>query len=306
MPMFDRILVPLDGSRQAESILGPLRSLLLRMDAEVILSQAIHLPPATGSLEAKELEASTYLASRRAELESWGARVRTMVRQGKTADVILQAVKETQASLVAMATHGRSGVIRWMLGSVTEDVLRRSEVPVLVAGAHLVNPSIETVDDTPILMPFDGSRESLSVAPLVLRMAKLLGAKVAVLRVEGPSSGGSDLGFVGMTLEGPANGSDRPDFVDRDLLEVGTYFTAGGVRAMAFRVRGNTAERINLLARLLNVRMIAMATHGRQGLSRLITGSVAEEVLRQANVSVLIQRIGAPPSQLGFSERKVS
>src|SRR5262245_34926051 len=128
--MLDRILVPLDGSREAEGVFPILRRLLMRRDAEVILFQAIHPPltiqtsHAATALAAIEGEAATYLATWKAKLESEGARVRTHTAAERPADAILQAAREVDASIIAMSTHGRSGLERWMMGSVTEDVLR--------------------------------------------------------------------------------------------------------------------------------------------------------------------------------------
>src|SRR5262245_7932712 len=144
--MFDRILVPLDGSREAESVFPLLRRLLKRKDAEVILFQSLflplmaqveHVPPV---LSGMEREASDLLEGWKARLEGAGARVRLHVGIGRPADAILKAAKDLDASIIAMSTHGRSGFVRWMMGSVTEDVLRRCEIPVFVARANAPEP----------------------------------------------------------------------------------------------------------------------------------------------------------------------
>jgi nucleotide-binding universal stress UspA family protein len=298
--MLDRILVALDGSREAESVLPTLRRLLKRRDAELVLFQAIDLPLTVQAEHAPTVllglqnDADAHLEKWRAELESAGARVRVHKETGRPADAILKAARDLDVSLIAMSTHGRSGVARWMMGSVTEDVLRRSDRPVLVAhGPEEVRPA--PAGTRTILVPFDGSEQSLEVVPLAIECAKLYQAGVAILRVE-EGAAGCDLGFVGLLMEGPSSLEGRPDLLDRDLIAAGNRFAAEGLRTTLFRVRGDTAAKINHLARILPAELIVMATHGRQGVSRLITGSVAEEVVRRAESPVVVRRIGSEPA----------
>ena len=310
--MFDRILVPLDGSREAEAVFRPLRQLLRRKDAEVILFQAVNLPAmvqldyAGAVLGGMEREAAAYLDEKRAQLESEGVQVRSLVESGRPADAILHAAEAHQASLIAMSTHGRSGFVRWMLGSVTEDVLRRSRIPVFVAHSVPPLPGVAPNTARTILVPFDGSEDSLCVAPLVVDMARLFDAGVAVLRVEEGGSAGSDLGFVGLKMDGPSNLEAQPDLLDRDLVEAGNRFAGEGLQTTLYRVRGDCASKINQLAHMLAAEVIVMATHGRQGVTRLITGSVAEEVVRMAEAPVLVRKIGAEAPVTALQERRVS
>jgi nucleotide-binding universal stress UspA family protein len=104
-------------------------------------------------------------------------------------------------------------------------------------------------------------------------------------------------------MHGPANLEGGSEVLDRDLLEAGNLFAGEGIATTLFRARGDAAGKIVDLARLLKAGMIAMATHGRRGVPRLITGSVAEDVARRAEAPVLIHRIGAENEAL---ERKVS
>jgi nucleotide-binding universal stress UspA family protein len=137
------MLVPLDGSDLAETILplveqvaGPLESevILVRVvepvsTAEALVSAGV-VSPAT--LARRELEAKRYLARMEPRLSKKGLRVRTRIALGPPAEAILGAVKTSGADLVAMTTHGRSGLGRALFGSVAESVLRASPVPVLL------------------------------------------------------------------------------------------------------------------------------------------------------------------------------
>ena len=309
--MFERILVPLDGSREAEAVFPPLRRLLRRKDAEVVLFQSVYLPASvqfdhTGDvLAGLESEAKAYLRKQRARLEGEGAQVRTHLEYGRPTDAILRAAESLQASLIAMSTHGRSGFVRWMLGSVTEDVLRHSRIPVFVANSIPPLTAVAANETRTILVPFDGSEESLCVAPLAVEVARLFEASVAVLRVEEGGANGPDLGFVGLKMDGPSSLEGGPDLLDRDLIDAGNRFAREGVPTTLYRVRGDIASKINQLARMLNAEAIVMATHGRQGVTRLITGSVAEEVVRKAEAPVLVRKIGAESLIPALQERRM-
>ncbi|HZL72881.1 MAG TPA: universal stress protein [Planctomycetota bacterium] len=310
--MFERILVPLDGSREAEAVFPPLRRLLRRKDAEVVLFQSVYLPASvqfdhTGDvLAGLESDALAYLQKQRARLEGEGAQVRTHLESGRPTDAILRAAESLQASLIAMSTHGRSGFVRWMLGSVTEDVLRHSRIPVFVANSIPPLTAVAAKETRTILVPFDGSEESLCVAPLAVEVARLFEASVAVLRVEEGGANGPDLGFVGLKMDGPSSLEGGPDLLDRDLVDAGNRFAREGVPTTLYRVRGDIASKINQLARMLNAEAIVMATHGRQGVTRLITGSVAEEVVRKAEAPVLVRKIGAESLVPALQERRMS
>lgn len=140
--MYKRFLVPLDGSKTAEAILPFVLEIAGPLDIEVALVRVVvPIPPSVieGSrevvvedVEARRAEAERYLDGLAAELRDRGVRVRTMVRRGDPAVEIAAAAREVEADLVAMTTHGRSGLGRLLFGSVAEAVLRTTELPVLM------------------------------------------------------------------------------------------------------------------------------------------------------------------------------
>ncbi len=132
------LLVPLDGSATSETALGGVAELAKAFNAVVVLITV--LTPALGiTMRAEDAppmpdaaEAATYLARKQRELAAVGVTARRVIRMGDPATQILAYAEEHGADLIALATHGRSGLRRWLLGSVTEKVLRASDVPVLV------------------------------------------------------------------------------------------------------------------------------------------------------------------------------
>jgi len=136
--MLERILVPLDGSHQAEAILFELAGELRREESEVILFRSVYLPLSydpedeKASISWERTKARRYLQKVSQRFALQGAKVRARVSEGPPAKAILTAAGEEGATVIAMASHGRKGFARWVLGSVSEEVVRFSEIPVLL------------------------------------------------------------------------------------------------------------------------------------------------------------------------------
>jgi nucleotide-binding universal stress UspA family protein len=154
MKMQERILVPLDGTEVGEAIIPKLEDLILKatpkMDVEVTLFKVIskmnfnvltdderaQLPVDEKDMENLNHESLTYLEKVATGLRSKGITVKTMVSSGNAAKEIVKVARGIDAHLIAMATHGRSGVVRWAIGSVTDKVIRlEGRIPVLAVKA---------------------------------------------------------------------------------------------------------------------------------------------------------------------------
>ncbi len=138
--MFKQILVPLDGSALAEAILPQVTELARVHDAELVLLRVAlaHAFPGADPTEAQlqaVRESEKYLEEVEKELKARGLRVATVVRYGQAGEEILDHAAFAGIELIAMSTHGRTGVSRWVLGSVAEKVLRASTTPLLLVRA---------------------------------------------------------------------------------------------------------------------------------------------------------------------------
>jgi nucleotide-binding universal stress UspA family protein len=155
-----KVLVPLDGTEIGEAVLPKLDKLVFqampKADAEVTLLHVIsqvnfsaltedpkaQLPIPKDDLRQLTDKAYSYLDEVARGIARQGIRVKTMVRVGNAADEIVKAANATGANLIAMSTHGRNGVVRWMLGSVTDRVIRlEGTIPVLAISAKAPNES---------------------------------------------------------------------------------------------------------------------------------------------------------------------
>lgn len=285
--MLKRILVPLDGSELAERILVFVRGLLVHQDAEVTLLHVLkRLPGAdyrdTGSLSAED--AKVHLERLQRQWSEEGARVRIAFMTGEPCDEILKFADALQPSLVAMSTHGRTGLSRMLRGSVAEEFLRRSPFTTLLCNPHALpqRGRPEALQFRRILVPTDGSEFSLSVVPAVEEFARMFGAEVILLYVAAvyPDPLGYPVGTVLPTSE------DAAQVVE----QVARRFDPAKAKVRTRVTFGLPETQIVQAAIAENADLVAMATHGRTGLARILLGSVAEAVLRASPCPVMIVR----------------
>jgi len=140
--MYKKILVPLDGSPLAESVLPHAQALAKAEGAEIVLLSVPRTPSweylarspglANKIIEDIEIETKEYLETEVTQLEKEGAKVTSIIRKGPIPETILQVADEVHADVIAMSTHGYTGVQRWLLGSVADRVVHYSHIPVML------------------------------------------------------------------------------------------------------------------------------------------------------------------------------
>ena len=139
--MYKSILVPLDGSMLAENILAEIEALALLLDAKLnlIYVSKAHVLPGVDPTDAQVKVVNTakeYLETIQERLSAKNFEIEIHTPYGNPADKILEFCRRHDIDLIAMSTHGRSGIGRWLLGSVAEKVVRHSEIPVLLLRSH--------------------------------------------------------------------------------------------------------------------------------------------------------------------------
>ena len=140
--MYKKILVPLDGSPLAEEVLPHAEALAKSEGAEIILLRVAVTParylfahnPAEGNniIHMIEKEAEDYMQAEVSKLQNEGIKVTGITRDGTPPEEILEVAEETHADVIAMSTHGRTGVNRWLMGSVADRVVHYSHIPVML------------------------------------------------------------------------------------------------------------------------------------------------------------------------------
>jgi nucleotide-binding universal stress UspA family protein len=150
--MYRSILIPLDGSRLAEAIIPEIDKFAKLVDArlELIRVSRVHVLPGVNPSDAQiraVRRAQEYLENLKNRLSDRNLDIKIRAAYGDPAEKILEVCRRQDIDLIAMSTHGRSGIGRWLLGSVAEKVVRHSEKPVFLlrAKSPRVNRSSETI-----------------------------------------------------------------------------------------------------------------------------------------------------------------
>jgi nucleotide-binding universal stress UspA family protein len=303
--MFLRIFVPLDGSKLSEQALETAALLARRGDTSesppeplVILFQAVDvsswlwLEGEPTHAQARQA-AAAYLEKQAERLRELGITVETAVRLGNPAEEILEQTMARQAEVIVMSTHGRSGLARWALGSVAERVARAAPVPVLLIPG-MPAPASGGISErlllSPgrILVPLDGSATAEAALQPAIALARLFEAEVRLLYVFIPRFEEQSV------LEHHRSwdvGRRRVHQVERYLMRKVDEVKREGVNARWVLGYGMPAPQIINDAREHQVGLIVMTTQGRGGLRRWRLGRVAEEVIHQGRMPVLLAAV---------------
>ena len=306
--MFKRILTPLDGSTLSEGILPYVRALAPALGARVELLQ-IHpnmtyeleqLEDAeqasiTAALEPVQLrlqhQSESYLSKVAGDLEGLGVETGIDVRFGPPAASIVEEAEQVEDTLIAMSTHGRAGVGRWIMGSVTDRVLHTTMTPLLVVHPERGAPSVDSVADiSTLIVPLDGSELAETVLPVAAAVAMATRASILLVRsLDAPSR--SSLSVTELASRGVSEGTleeaETAEFLGARAAALREQGVAD-VRTMV--IRGNAAEEIEELARNTLDSMIVACTHGRSGVGRAVMGSVTDRLARHSGHPALILR----------------
>jgi len=299
--MYTKLLIPLDGSKTAEKVLPYARFLAGKLKIPVELlgvidmaEMATHIPAEKARFFDSMIEegvkhSAGYL---RGVAGTFGdTDVKCTAEKGQ-ADVVIIEKGETDTSmLICMATHGRSGLDRFLLGSVAEKVLRAAANPFLLVRATEGAKADGTAVLKSMVVPLDGSELAESIIPMVAEKAKELGLEVVLFRAyhiptyayageESYSVVDYDELIVGVRDE-------ATEYLEKKVAEVKRL----GVEKVSFLTEeGFAADKIIALGRKTPDNLIAMCSHGRTGVKRWVLGSVTEAVVRHSGDPVLVLR----------------
>jgi nucleotide-binding universal stress UspA family protein len=290
------ILVPLDGSPLAERAVPYAARFAVESDARLCLVRAAigHFSPSEDPAEVQIRaveDAEGYLEAVAARIaDERGIVAETAVPYGRPAPAILDEIKIRQANLVVMATHGRGGIGRFVYGSVADEVLRRADVPVLLIPATCER-SWPPGRPLRILVPLDRSELSeVALAPAG-ELARRLGAELILVHVVYYPTYAYSEGYAYLTYDLDTELADAT----AELEAFADQLRATGTAVRTKAVAGFPIAKIAEIAHGEGVDLVAMATHGRGGLARLVLGSVATGTLQRAGLPVYLVR----PAELG-------
>jgi nucleotide-binding universal stress UspA family protein len=315
--MFKRILVPLDGSTRAERAIPAAARLAHASGGSVILVRVVSkfssLWPSVAErntlaqqvLAADLAEAERYLRGVATSPELEDVPTERVVRFGPTVSTILAVASASQADLIAVCSHGYTGITRRIMGSVAEKLAREGSLPVLVLREDGPVPGAAHPGATrPLraLVPLDGSAHAkAALEPAAYLLAALAGSAPGVLhlvRVVQPVMTGIEEGgmltasakarrYLSSTAEHIREGFVAPAVAKLNLdvtwsVAVDTYVAETLIRTAE---KAKPSEGDELLG---DCDVIALATHGPDGLQRWVMGSVTEQVLRDTKLPLLV------------------
>jgi nucleotide-binding universal stress UspA family protein len=272
--MYDDVLVPTDGSGGSAVATAHAVAIADRFDATLhavsVVDPAVFVTDAVGDVDdlvqrqrdAYRTRAESAVARVRDAAADVDVAVRTAIREGTPHEALLDYATEHGVDLIVMGTHGRTGVDRYLLGSVAEKLIRTSHVPVVTVRGYDGAAGPTDYDD--VLVPTDGSETATRATDHAIAVAAAFDATVHVLHAADGESGG-----------------------DAATEAIADRVRAAGLDAVS-RVRPGKAHAVigDYVAEY-DVDIVVMGTHGRSGLNRVLMGSVAANTVRTVDVPVL-------------------
>ena len=298
--MYEAILVPLDGSKTAEKVLPYARYLAGKFKVPVELLAVVDVVEIASHMTSEKVHfldtiiedavqhSTTYLRGVATTIA--GTNVRCSVEKGRAEDTIIEKAATDKTMLITMATHGRSGLNRFLLGSIAEKVLRGTVNPLLLIRAGDEKSQGEAMLKS-IIVPLDGSELAEAVLPIVAEMAKKLDLEVELFRTYHVPYNvySGDEGLYAVNYEELLAGlrDEAAEYLEKkaaDLKRIGV------AKVQCITKEGLAADEIISLGRKTPDNLIAMSSHGRSGVRRWVLGSVTELVVRHSGDPVLVIR----------------
>ena len=296
--MFRKILVPLDGSDEAEAILPYVSHIASGMDLEVTLLSVMDRGAMEMSetyfsrlYERAEQEAKGRLHNAAHQLQQEGVRTEELVVSGRADSEITEAADRLGCNLIAMSTHGRSLLGRGILGSVADRIVHTARIPVLTITPDKVRAyhGSDTLV-TKLVVPLDGSALAETVLPHVREMASRLEYKVVLIRVVRP------LHYFWVGEHPPEIDEENAQMENeaRAYMETAAEKLSQDGIDVEWRVLvGHPTTIVLEQVRDIHHSIVALTTHGRSGFRRWLIGSLAESLVRSGGDPVLI----VPPEE---------
>jgi nucleotide-binding universal stress UspA family protein len=293
----ETIIVPLDRSAPAEAALpyavtiAKARGATLKLVTVTQKESDYSFPqPIAGSSDVLTMErenADRYQHRIEAELGAFGLTVAGVVRAGDAVEEILQEARSPDSAMIAMSTHGRGGLERWVVGSVADKVMRLSPVPVLLVRPATEQPALVAADLRHLLVPLDGSDLAETAVSAAAELCQALGADLLLVRVEP---------FIATSVAYATEGLYTPDLTQiesdieataKDYLESVRAGIAAAAHCETQVLRGMVDLVLPGFIADRGIDLVVMSTHGRGGLTRLVLGSTADRLVRSGAPTLL-------------------
>jgi nucleotide-binding universal stress UspA family protein len=295
--MFARVIVPIDHSDESKAAVPLAAHLAERRGIPLVLLHVIEMSPEFTAFVHGEsqidalLELETASQQQLNEIASAidGVEVSTVVLRGRPATRIVEYVDDLDDSIIVMSSHGRTGFRRMMLGSATARVVHASGVPVIIVRVGDDDTDVEIPESIQkVLVPLDGSDFAEHALHAVYDLVRRDDVMVRLVRVP-------EIVAYPSTMYGVGSYEAVDAYMSAMQTEAEEYLTGMAERLkdrqgeVSWELRdGASSAAILEAAKDFDADLIAMASHGRSGFRRFLLGSVAEQVLQEAHIPVML------------------
>ncbi len=300
--MFNTILVPLDGSQLADCVLPHVIAIARSFDSEVTLLRMLEKTQAGTSAQLFDLvnwqinktRATLYLEKIKARFQREKTRAQTAVIEGLVADGITEYAHSHGIKLIVLSSHGRNGLTRWGISSITQKIIMSAQTSLLIVRAHQDGIHSDELSEKllykRILVPLDGSQRAENVLPIVTQLAQFHRSQIHLVQIiQTPE----------MARQMPPTREDidlSNRIVSRNQEEAGRYleqlksrsFLEGLTIQIHLITSDNTAVALHQLVEQENIDMVALSAHGYSGIHQWPYGSMVNNFVQYGKVPLLI------------------
>lgn len=284
--MFEKMVLLLDTSELAEAVIPYATLLANKMGSELDVVNVVEAEVSGDRL------AKAYLDKIVEEIKEPGIiKKRSVILNGKAAEQVLDYVERNKIDIIAVASHGHSGIKRWVIGSTADKIIKGAKTPVLVVYSKEKSTTKKIPAFSHILLPLDGSKAAEAALPYAGLIATKMKAKVSLLRVVSPlvdQYAGPPEGYV-VDYTGKVMKALEEE-AQEYLKQTARAFEEKNISTSATMTVGSPTSDIMKYIEKHKVDLVVMSTHGRTGFGRWILGSVADKVLHSAEIPVLLIR----------------
>lgn len=289
--MYLKVIAPLDGSELAQRALPYAKAVASAFSVPLELVRAV---------DGGARDAMQYLARVRDDLRAEGFAATTTALSGQAGSAVVERARAEPDALVVMSTHGRGGLVRMALGSVTDRVLHTTPNPILIVRAATDSPEVRI---NTVVVPLDGSNLAELSLPHAAAMASAWTATVELVyvttsaeehrdRISGAVRGRTAFGDPQEQMAqefAQTEGENADAYLERIRLRLALdHPEARTVRTR--HVRHDDPARAIIDRTASGATLVVMTSHGRTGIGRMVLGSVTDQVVRHAHAPVLVVR----------------
>lgn len=283
--MYNTILVGFDGSEFSKSALTESATRIKKHGGKIILLNAVYFDEEEFGNKPEQLEkrmkAAKDICSQAKDMvrDEFGIEIESYVSEGEPPEVIARTAQEKNADLIAMGTHGRRGIKRFIMGSVTSGVIGSSPCDVLVVKRPCTKC---TGEYSSILLPFDGSEFSRKALSHAYALSKDDGAEITALYVIPRYE--EMIGFMKTDSIRKSLYREAERIIELAKLSV----SGNGVTLATVIEEGHAADKIVEAANRMKNNLIVMGSYGWRGVNKAILGSTTERVIMNASCPILV------------------